>query len=360
MNESDIPRIRLASQGISGIGAASPQEAVRRLGAVQAQSLGQVLWAIGLRTRRPSLSAVEDAIRRGRIVQTWPNRGTLHFVPAEDAAWMMRLLSPRSLATAVGRWRQLGLDESVFARARGVVERALEGGRRLSRPAIRVLLSRAGVDTAGQRAYHILWYLGQIGLICFGPPERRQQTFVLLDEWVRKPRVLERDEALGELCRRYFSGHSPATIHDFASWAGLTLADARRGVAVGGSKLGNHAVEGRDYLSAIEPDHSTGAPAEMHLLPGFDEFLLGYRDRRAVLRPSDAFKVAPGGNGIFKPIVVVNGKVVGTWKRAARKDSVEVAAELFAQPVPDREEFRSAAQRYADFLGLPLHLGVNT
>ena len=211
---------RLANQHITGPGFEHPEQALRWMGAIQAQDYAQAVWAIGLRSESATLVDVEQAIAEKKIVRTWPMRGTIHFVPAEDVKWMLQLSAPRMLAGVRGRQAQLGLDPAVLERSRQIFYDALHGGRRLTRAEMLATLERAGIPTQSQRGYHILWYAAQTGLICMGPMHKKAQTFVLLDEWVPGSRDLPREEALGELARRYFSSHGPATLRDFARWAG--------------------------------------------------------------------------------------------------------------------------------------------
>lgn len=349
----EIGRARLVSQGIEGNQFSGPQQVVRRMGAVQAQSYVQSTWALGLRTPSTNLAGVQMSISEGQIVQTWPNRGTLHFVPAEDARWMLELLAPRNLSASAGRRRQLELDEKTLSNAARVLARALQGRRRLTRRAAMALLESAGISPEGQRGYHILWYLAQTGLICLGPLEGKQQTIELLEERVAMSRELRGDEALVELAYRYFAGHGPATVRDFATWAGITLTSAREGAAQAG--LIAESYNGTEYLAANEPGRDAGKDGPgIHLLPGFDEYLLGYRDRDAVLDPAHATQVAPGNNGMFKPMIVVDGRIVGTWTSKRRRTSVEIVLEQFVDATDLASRVRPKAERYASFLGLTL------
>lgn len=355
---TDIGQQRLISQRIEGEQFATAEEVVRWMGAMQAQDYGQSLWAIGLRMRSGTLADVEQAIAEGRILRTWPMRGTLHFVPAEDAKWMVGLSMARMIAGDKRRLEQLELDGVIIGRAEEMLCGALEGGKRLTRPAVMRLWEEAGISTTGQRGYHLLWHIAQRGVICVGPMEGKQQTFALLDEWAPASRELSRDEALVELAKRYFVSHGPATVQDFAGWAGLTITDARAGLegARSGSELVAERRAGQEYVLAATG--VTGVTAEtrvgVHLLPGFDEYLLGYKDRGAVLAAEHAQKVVPGGNGMFMPMVVVGGQVVGTWKRTLRKKGVDIALMPFA-PLGDAEErVIEAATRYSSFVGAPL------
>ncbi len=343
---------RLVPQRLIGDQAADPVELVRWMGALQAQDYGQSLWAIGSRLRHGTKSAVEEAIRAGDIVRTWPMRGTLHWVPAADAAWMVRLSAERTLAASRTRRAQLDLDSATIAHAGDLLAAALTGGRRLARPDVMQLWTDAGISVDGQRGYHLLWHLAHDGLIVVGPMAGRQQTFLLLGE-LPGQHLLSTGESLVELARRYARSHQPIRVADFAWWAGLKITDARRGVAAAGL---NGAVgetgAGADRVlwtaGAADPTDPTLDEAEsrsgVQLLAGFDEFLLGYQQRSDVLDPAFANRVVPGNNGIFQPCVVVDGRVVGTWRRSVRNGSVNVAVQPFtARSIPTAALHEAAA-----------------
>ena len=355
MKSTDIVHQRLVNQRIDGERFEKPEEVVRWLGAIQAQDYLQALWAIGLRLKSATVADVERAILEGKIVRTWPMRGTLHFVPPEDARWMLKLSASRMLARDGRRLKQLGLDEEIMERCKELFYGALKGNRRLSRPEMMRVLEEAGISTEKQRGYHILWYVSQAGLICLGPMQDKQQTFVLLDEWVHNSRDLSREESLAELARRYFAGHGPATVHDFAWWAGLTVTEARSGLESAMPELTSETIEGKDYwMKSDAPGHTAYDESRVDLLPAFDEYLLGYKDRGAVLAVEDATKVVPGKNGVFLPTIVVDGRVVGTWKRKLKKNSIDITMSPFTHPGDLDERVNKAAERYCGFLGLPL------
>ena len=278
-----IAQQRLRTQRLIGPGFAAPADAVRWFGAVQAQDYPGALWALGMRTKGATEASVEHAVATRTIVRTWPLRGTLHFVAPEDVRWMLTHFAPRTIGRAVLRFRQLELDARVFARSSALFVKALEGGRQLTRPKLYARLERAGIATGDNRGLHILWRCAHDGLICFGAREGRQQTFALLEEWVPRAKTLDRDEALAELARRYFTSHAPATVQDFTWWSGLSAADARRAVEAAGA--------GAPYLAAGTFAPRTAAPRTSHLpphvllLPPYDEYTVAYRDRSAALDP---------------------------------------------------------------------------
>lgn len=319
------------------------------LGAVQAQDYRGSLWGIGLRTARATEGDVERAIAERSIVRSWPLRGTLHFVASKDIRWMLHLLAPRILARCRARHRQLELDEATFAKSRQQLEKALEGGRSLTRPEAYALLEQAEIATAEQRGIHVLSALAMQGILCFGARRGRQSTFVLLDEWIPKSRALDRDEALGELARRYFRSHGPAQLVDFSWWAGLPLGEARLGLEIAGKDLAKRVAGAREYWSAPScPPSPYGTVA--HLLPPWDEFTVAYRDRDAFLDPAHANRAR---NGIFSAVVTIDGRIAGLWRRREKDDRVVVEADLFGRhPRAALTSLERAVARYAEFRGL--------
>ena len=299
MSASEIAHARLQRQRIAGAGFETAAEVVRWMGAVQAQDYRQALWAIGIRMREGTVTHVEEAIDAGEIVRTWPMRGTLHFVAAQDARWMLELSAARMAGKGSRRLEQLELDESILEQCQQVIERALRGEKQLPRARLMALQEEAGISTTGQRGYHILVRLALSGVICLGPMEGRQQTFVLLEEWVPASGKLAREEAIVELALRYFTSHGLANVHDFAWWAGLTVSDAKAGLEGAKPGLTAMAAVGRECWLGSDgyPDHSPPSAAAF-LLPGFDEYLLGYRDRTDVLASEHAGRIVPGGNSL--------------------------------------------------------------
>lgn len=355
MKPADLIRCRLASQLLSAPSRQGAAEVVARLGAVQAQDYRSALWAVGCRLAGGTERALAQAVAERAILRTWPMRGTLHFVPARDAHWMLGLLAPRVIAGTAARVRQLALSDAVFSKARRLFTRELAGGGRRTRAQLLETLERAGIKTSGGPGYHLLFRLSLEGLICFGPREGNEPTFVLLDEWAPDPVRLDRETALAELARRYFGGHGPATLRDFAWWSGLTMADARAALAGVENELEKRRVDGAEHW--FSPAAMAAATAKIdraHLLPAFDEYLLGYRDRASVLAPAHAPKVVPGSNGVFLPVFLHRGGVAGVWKSAAAKKRATVTLQPFASlPQTALKSLRSAATEYGAYLELP-------
>jgi hypothetical protein len=351
MTAQDLARLRLINQSIAAPRFAAPEDVVASMVAMQAQDYGQALWAIGLRTKSATKADVERAVAEGKILRTWPMRGTIHFVTPHDAKWMLRLLTPRMVSASKARRVNLGITDAMLARAADLAAEALQGGKRLARPAMLRLFEAAGIPTNDGRGYHILWYLSQQELICIGPLDGKQQTFVLLDEWAPNAVELSREESLGELARRYFTAHGPATVADLTWWTGMTLGDARQGLELAKGDLESVQVDGQDYwLSRHAHDHVD--TSGVFLLAGFDEYLLGYKNRSAVM-PDGSFVAYV--NGVFFPVIVIDGQVVGLWKRVVKNKHVEVSfAPFHSLGAEDTERIHAAAGRYEAFVGAPL------
>ena len=344
----DLALLRLAAQRVVGPAWSTPAVAVGWLLAAQAQDLPGALISLALRTTGRSVADVVAAFDAGEVVRTWPMRGTLHAVRADDVAWTVGLLARRPMASAAKRRVELGLTEQHLDRARDLVTGALAGGRAMTRAEVLALWDGEGLPTTGGCGYHLLAHLAHEGLLCLGPirgKARQDQAFVLVAEWVPDARRLDRPEALAELASRYLRSHGPATLQDLARWGSLTMADARAGLAAAEPGLEMVVVDGRTYyLDPATPqilaDHRDVARS-VHLLPGFDEMVLGYADRSMTVPPEVADRIVPGGNGVFRPTVIVDGVAAGTWR--ARKGALE--AEPFAVFTSSVE--RAVAERFA-------------
>jgi hypothetical protein len=327
------------------------------LGAMQAQDLASGLWSFGVRLPRFTLDDVTAALERREAVRTWPMRGTVHFVPSRDVHWMLDLMGSRALAGAAKRRAFLGLSAQVADRAVEVLGAALAGEGRLTRAQCIAVLADKDIDTAGQLGYHLLWYASQRGVLCIAPNIGTEQTFVLLDEWVPDPYRPDRDEALVTIALRYFRSHGPTTRQDFAGWTGLTAADARRGIAGAGDQLATVRVDGTEMYvdpTLLDPVPPTARTGEILVLPGFDEYLLGYKDRSLMLAEEHKQAIIPGGNGVFQATVVRDGRVIGTWKRTLGKTRVQIAVQpLVPLGKTDRARIEQAFEEYARFIQRP-------
>lgn len=356
---SDAARItsdRLQQQRIVGSTLRTPAEVVSWLLAVQAQDYSGSLWAVGLRMQAAIEADIERAIGEGRLVRTWPMRGTLHLMAAADVRWMLELLAVRSIARDVGRLeRDHGLDAAMMKRCRKIVEKHLRDGPR-RRSSLYESFEAAGITTGDSRGTNILGRLSQEGLICCGPRDGKQPTYALLDAWVPDSRRLSREEAMAELARRYFCSRGPATMQDLAWWSGLTQKDAQAAIELAKPQLAQEAIDGVVYWRSPDTVVVDGAAEKAYLLPPFDEYMVAYRDRSAPLDPAYGRRVI-GINGLFNPAIVIGGRVAGTWKRTFKKDAATIALDPF-KPLSKTQlsAVRAAAKRYTTFIGLPIEI----
>jgi hypothetical protein len=347
MKIQDIANLRLASQHIAGTTFTSPKDLVAWMGAMQAQDYAMVKWAVGVRLPNSTAKNVEAAMDKGDIIRTHVLRPTWHLVAAGDVRWMIQLTAPHIQKLVKGRHADLELTEAVLSKSRKVLEKILRDGNYSTREELIADFSRAGIATDENRASHIFSAAELEGLICSGPTKGGKQTFSLLDERIPPTKPLSRDEALRSLARRYFSSHGPAALDDFNWWSGLPAGDAKRALDMAKSRLESATIDSKAYWF-IEAYFKAKDTA--FLLPAYDEFIISYKDRSATIT-FENHKRAVSSNGIFRPVIVVNGQTIGIWKRTIKKDKAIVETEYFIRPGPaKRKMIDTASVRYGMFL----------
>lgn len=350
MTPAQIVAYRLTQQKLVGKGATSPAEVVRILCAVQSQDFYGAKWALGQRSSS-SDTAVEKAFNAGTILRTHVLGPTWHFVLPEDIRWMLSLTASRIHAANQFMCRKLGLTAKILARTTSLIGKALEGGAHLDRHELSARMTDAKLDISEGRLVHVLFHAELEQVICSGPRKGKQFTYALMDERVKKTKTLTRDEALAKLARRYFEGHSPATLHDFAWWSGLTLGDAKKGLASIKNGLVSFEYGAREYFVLENVKPARISPSSVHLLPNYDEYGIAYKFRDAMYNPSDAALVTKNNATLFRHLIVIAGQVKGTWDRSAAK-AVSVNARPFAKlDAPSLKALGLATTRYASFLG---------
>lgn len=339
---------RLAGQHIGTGRFRRPVEVVSWLGTLQGQDYLGALWSIGLRTQGCTEADIEQALDDTEIVRLWLMRGTLHIAAAADVRWMVALLGPRVIALSALRYQELELDERTLARSSELLAGALSGGRRRTRKELLALLRQNGISTEGQRAPYLLQRAVMDGLICQASARRGEPIYLEVAA-LPPAKPLSREESLAELARRYFRSRGPATLHDFAYWSGLLMDDARAGLEAARADLAAETIDGQTYWRGFDAPEPDAPSPSVFLLPGFDEFLLGYRDRSAVMDVERARDIPK--NGMLPPNVVIDGWVCGHWKRTLRKQDVTIHCELFRPLTADEKNaLEEAAEAYASFL----------
>jgi hypothetical protein len=333
-------------------------EVVARLGAVQAQDYAASKWGIAQRTKGLTDLEVEKEIDDGTIVRTHVLRPTWHFVAAADIGWMLALTAPRVHAANAYWYRWLEVDDAVARRSRGVIAKSLRDGTHLTRAELGAALTRARIQISTPvRLACIVMRAELDGLICSGARRGKQFTYALLEERVTRPAALERAAALSELARRYFTTRGPATVDDFAWWSGLTRADAKRGAEAAATHLVHESIEGRSYWSpaANRPVRISGSLA--HLLPNFDEYFIGLKDRSAFGARLETSGAKPKTSALSGHALVVNGQIVGGWRRAVVGQTVVVEPKsLLRLSESERRAIGVAARKLGRFLGLPVEI----
>jgi hypothetical protein len=354
MTLSDLIRHRLHHQQLVKPQFDKPGDVVAWMGAVQAQDFFGSLWSIGQRLSTTTVEAeVEKAVNDRAIVRTWPMRGTLHFVSPKDARWMLHHLTPRVISRTAGLYKQAELDKKVFTKSKKLLIKALEGGNQLTRDEMYEVLEQAKISTTNTRGLFILGHIAMEGVICFGERKGKQQTFVLMDEWLPSFPMLKKDEALGELALRYFRSHGPALLEDFMWWAGLTKGEATSVLADVKSKLVEEVVDEKRYYFCPSVKPGKINPTKAYLLPTYDEYGIAYKQRDVIIAPADHKKIG----GIFTSGIMMSGKIIGTWRRVIKKNSVFIETKhLHPFTQAQKKAIDSEAKRYSKFIGHALEI----
>ena len=329
---------------------------VAALGAVQAQDYHGAKWALGQRTRGATAQSVERAFDAGAIVRTHVLRPTWHFVTPADLRWLLVLTAPRVSQAMAYYNRLLELTPAVFRRSHAAIARALRGGRHLTRAELALVLRRAKVGPVRtQRLGHLMMQAELDAVVCSGPRRGNQFTYALVEERVPPARPRARDDALAELARRYFLTRGPATVHDFAWWSGLAVRDARKAVDLLGRTLARETIEGTTYFSGeIAPPSRLRSPAAF-LLPNYDEYFIGLKDRRAIRQRLARTHPALPPDAMFAHVLVLDGQLVGDWQRADEGGRRVVTLRCLT-PLTRGEQraLDGAVGRYSAFLGAPV------
>jgi DNA glycosylase AlkZ-like len=356
--DAGIARWRLGTQHLVAPFQRRSLDVVRDFLAVQAENVGQTAWAVACRTTTPDPADLDRLLETGAVIRTHVLRTTWHYVSAEDVGWLVELTGPRVQRTTGQALRKVhGLDARSLGRAQDTVVDVLASKSDLTRSELAAELTARGIRAAsgdaGMFTMLLLTHTELSGLICSGPPRGGEHTYAVMAERVPAQRRLDKDEALGELARRYVLGHGPATERDLAYWASLTLGDARRGLDVASEHLATFDHDGRIYWHAAGASISTATKSEPrgHLLQILDEIYRGYQDSRWLL---DAAGLVPRGRETQTGMALVDGQLVAAVRRTVRKDALVFDLKPYrSMRRADLDAVRTAARRYGDFLGLP-------
>lgn len=352
---SSLVERRLLSQRLLSPRSKNPTDVVQWLAAVQAQDYAGAKWGLGMRLPGSTDADVERAFDRGAILRTHLLRPTWHFVAPKDIRWLLALTRPRVHAASGHMYRRLALDATIFQRSHTAFARALEDDNHLTRDELRAVLERLGIATELERMAYLLMHAELEGLICSGPRRGKQFTYALLDERVPATPERTRAAALHELARRFYTSRGPATVHDFAKWSGLTLAEARHGLEAAMPSLESEVIDGKTYWFSAPPTRRELRRSPIaHLISIYDEYISGYRDRTAIITAGHAARLRRSGNAATS-VVAVNGRIVGLWRRTFRRRGVDVRVKLFKRITPaEQRAVQTAVTQYCSFIELPL------
>jgi len=357
MNNSDIAHRRLLQQGLSKIRFTDAKDVVTQLGAVQAQDYAGAKWALGQRLKDSSDAALDQVFADGSILRTHLLRPTWHFVSPDDIRWMLKLTAPRVHAVNAYMYSQSGLDKATFKKSNTTLEKALRGGKQLTRTELASALDKAGISADGFRLGYLMMYAELEGIICSGSRRGKQFTYALLEERVPQVKAISRDEALAELVKRYFKTRGPATLQDFTWWSGLTMADTKNGIAMVKSQFVNETINGQTYwFSESKPPAKTKSPTA-YLLPNYDEYFIGFKDRSAIGDVAKQAGVKGDDPALIAHIIILDGQIVGGWRRTLEKNAVTVELILITDLTnAEKQAIAEAAETFSKFLGLPVSL----
>jgi hypothetical protein len=372
IDEDRLRRLRMRAQRLTGRRPRNVADVVRAVGGLQAQDTAASRLAVRARGTGLDQAAVRRACDQERsVVRTWVMRGTLHLVAAEDAGWLVALFGPGFVAGNRRRRLQLGLDDRLCERALEALPAVLAGGPLSRADLVRGLAARGvTVEAKGQAPAHLVGYAAARGLVCRGPDlDGDEPGYVLLEDWVGAglggpgdrrggppvDRARDPEDALAELARRYLGGHGPAAPEDLAAWSGLAVGRARRAFELAAGELEEVELGGRRLWApagALAARSQAAGPV-VRLLGRFDDYLLGWRGRDLVLEARFARRVHTGG-GWIHPVVVVDGRVAGTWRARRAGGRLELTVEPFAARLPGevRPGLEAEAADIGRFLGV--------
>lgn len=354
----DIIRYRLHNQLLSQTKCTQPSQVVEQLGAVQSQDYAGAKWALAQRLKNPTTdTAINKAFNEGKILRTHVMRPTWHFVAPADIRWLLMLTGPRVHAGNAFMYRKLELDKDSLKKSYKVLEKVLQDNKQLTRAELGAAFEKAGIAAEGQRLGYFMMSAELDGVICSGGRQGKQFTYALLEERVPQVKPLKRDEALAELARRYFTTRGPATLQDFTWWSGLTLADAKKGIEMVKDQFANEVLDGRTYWFADSSSPVKEKSPTAHLLPNYDEYFIGFKDRSAIGKLVSPFRPEENSVALSAHIIIMNGQIVGGWRRTITKNAVILERKLLTDLTRSQERaLAQEADRYSEFLQLPVEM----
>jgi len=348
MKLSEIAKCRLVNQQIVETSFISPVDMVEWFCAVQGQEYAQAKWGLGLRLSHLKDADMEKEINEGRILRTHLLRPTWHFVSAENIRWLLTLTAPRVHLANSYMYRKMELNEKIFNRCTDIITKILQGNNHLTRDEINQELARNKIVAHGHRLSYIMMYAELEKMICSGIRHGNQFTYALFDERVKPAFPITEDEALCRLTAQYFKSRGPATIQDYATWSGLALKDCKRGLEATKNKLQKITTGNAEYYVSDDAVFTDKPMENIYLLPIYDEYMMGYKDRSAIMiYEKSSFK--------YNCMIIHDGQIIGTWKRTVKSKQIELEYDFFSTLTDvQQEKFKDAINHFAQFSELPI------
>ncbi|MDR2853959.1 MAG: winged helix DNA-binding domain-containing protein [Prevotellaceae bacterium] len=346
----NLPSIRTYSQQLLQPQFDTPQALVSWMGAVQAQNYAMSKWAVGIRLKNSTISAIETSLDKGEILRTHVMRPTWHLVDAHDIRWMCELSKKAIKAAAASHDKLLEIDEPLYSKVNALIEKMLAGNHHLTREEIANNLQINGIIVDSGRMVHFMQRAEIEGIVCSGKDKEKKQTYALIDERVPPTKKLNKEEALALLAKKYFQSHSPATVYDFAWWSGLSVTESKNAIALIDNELLKENIDNKCYYIRQSAETQWQAAENVHFLPAFDEYIIAYKYRNTVLATEHQPK-AFTKNGIFYPTILHNGKAVGVWNKTQKSKNIEINIDFFEKDFSlDKSLIAAAETRYRFFL----------
>jgi hypothetical protein len=360
MIRSDIAAIRLVSQQLTGTKLTTPKEIVEWMVAMQAQDYPMAKWAFGVRLPGSTDGDIEASMATGGIIRTHLLRPTWHFVAADDVSWLIDLTRTQIKATQRARDRQLELTEEEYTKSNTIIEKALSTGVHLNREELLRELNKANIATGQNRSAHLLARAEMEKIICSGASRNNKPTYALFSQRVPQVKELSREEALAQLARRYFVSRCPATLQDFTWWSGLPAGEARLALELVKTEFNPETIDGKTYWLTADFSITQSNHSSVLLLPTYDEFILSYTDRSASIPAElESHMREISDRGVFRPIIVVNGQVVGIWKKTIKKEQILLEHQYFIQQDNHTLQMvEKASVQYENFTGKKIMIQV--
>ena len=346
MTSLDIARYRLVNQRIVATGFAAADALVGWMGCLRVQDFSQARWAIGNRVHNVAAAAIDHDLRTGKILRMHVLKPAWHFVLPADLGWMLQLTAPAIKALNKTLHRKLNIGDAMLKRSKLLIAKSLAGGERLTAAQLLNVLKEGRVDTDEIRFNFLLMDAELDALICCAGMQGKQFTYALLEEYMPGMKYPDRVNAIAALTLRYFASRGPATIQDFCWWSGLDAMDARKGLEMNQPGLTHAVVNGQAYWFAAGMQLLPAPETAVQLLPAWDEYLLSYHDH------SDVQGFRSLQDAAFKPLLIMNGQVAGTWAYTAYAGRMQVSLHPFTTlRKGDVHMIREAAAHYALFSG---------